>query len=45
MDFLQNNSLYVVGIISATIWLGIFVFLMGLEKRVQKLESGDLGDE
>ncbi|HEY3876079.1 MAG TPA: CcmD family protein [Candidatus Kapabacteria bacterium] len=38
MDFLQHNALYVVGIISAVIWLGIFSFMFGVERRVRKLE-------
>ncbi|HZK76914.1 MAG TPA: CcmD family protein [Candidatus Kapabacteria bacterium] len=39
MDFLQHNSLYVVGIISAVIWLGLFLFMFGIERRVRKLEK------
>jgi CcmD family protein len=39
MDFLQNHPLYVVGIIATVIWLGIFIFLMRLDKRVTKLEK------
>jgi len=38
MEFLEHHSLYVVGIISAVIWLGLFLFLFGMEKRVRKLE-------
>ncbi len=40
MDFLQNNPLYVVAIIAAVIWAGIFVFLMRLSNKVSKLEKG-----
>ncbi len=39
MDFLQHHSLYVVGIISAVIWLGLFLFMFGIERRVRKLEK------
>ena len=39
MDFLQHNALYVVGIISAVIWLGLFLFMFGIERRVRKLEK------
>jgi CcmD family protein len=39
MDFLQHNALYVVGIISAVIWLGLFLFMFGVERRVRKLEK------
>lgn len=38
MDYLQHNALYVVGIISAVIWLGIFSFMFSIERRVRKLE-------
>lgn len=38
MNFLEQNPLYVVGIISVIIWLGIFTFLMRMERRVKKLE-------
>jgi CcmD family protein len=39
MDFLEHHSLYVVGIISAVIWLGLFSFMLGVERRVRKLEK------
>lgn len=45
MDFLENNPLYVVGIISGIIWIGLFVFLLGLDRRLRKVESGQFGDE
>ncbi len=38
MDFLEHNALYVVGIISAVIWFGLFLFMFGVERRVRKLE-------
>ena len=41
MDFLEHNSLYVVGIISAVIWLGLFSFMFSVERRVRKLEQND----
>ncbi len=39
MDFLQEHTLYVVGIIAAVIWLGIFVFVNQLNSKVKKLEQ------
>jgi CcmD family protein len=39
MDFLEHNALYVVGIISAVIWLGLFLFMFGIERRVRNLEK------
>ena len=38
MEYLQQHSLYVVGIIAAVIWLGIFTFILSVERRVRKLE-------
>lgn len=45
MDFLQDNPLYVVGLISVVIWLGLFLFLLSLDRKVSKLEKGDFGEE
>ncbi len=39
MQFLQQNALYVVGIIAAVTWLGIFLFLFSIERRVRRLEK------
>ncbi|MEO6939647.1 MAG: CcmD family protein [Candidatus Kapaibacterium sp.] len=39
MEFLESNPLYVVGIIASVIWLGLFTFLLGLDRRVRKLEA------
>lgn len=38
MNFLEHHSLYVVGIISAVIWAGLWAFMFSLEKRLRKLE-------
>ena len=45
MDFLQDNPLYVVGLISVVIWFGLFIFLLSLDRKVARLEKGDFGDE
>lgn len=39
MEFLEKNSLYVVAIIATVIWIGIFFYVMRLDKRVSKLEK------
>ena len=39
LDFLQTHPLYVVAIIATVIWLGIFIFLLRLDRRVKKLEK------
>ena len=41
MDFLEHHALYVVGIISGVIWLGLFLFMFGVERRVRKLEHDE----
>jgi len=38
LDYLSQNSLYIVLIITLIIWLGIFCYLMRMESRVKKLE-------
>ena len=43
MDALQHQPLYVVGIISGVIWLGLFSFLFAIERRVRKLEQDRRG--
>ena len=39
MEFLEKNSYYVVLIITLIIWVGIFGYLMSMDKRVKKLEK------
>ncbi|RCK77293.1 MAG: hypothetical protein IGBAC_1602 [Ignavibacteriae bacterium] len=39
MEFLQNNSLYIVLIITIICWLGIFIYLLNLDKKIKKLEK------
>ena len=36
-DFLSHNALFVVLIIVLVIWLGIFVYLFRLDKKIRKL--------
>jgi CcmD family protein len=39
MEFLEKNSYYVVLIITLIIWIGIFSYLMSMDKRIKKLEK------
>ncbi len=39
MEFLQNNSLYIVLIISIICWLGIFFYLLNLDKKINNIEK------
>ncbi|HET9135229.1 MAG TPA: hypothetical protein VFO76_01230 [Candidatus Kapabacteria bacterium] len=41
MDYLQEHPLYVVAIIAAAIWVGIFIFMMMLSGKVSKLEKNN----
>ncbi len=38
-DFFANNALYVVLLVTLTVWLGIAVYLNGIEKKVSGLEK------
>ena len=38
-DFLETNSMYVVLFIVLIIWIGIFAYLWGLDKKLKKLEN------
>ena len=39
IDFLSQNSLFVVLAVVLAIWLGILAFLFRIEKRVARLEK------
>lgn len=38
-DFLEINDLYVVLLILFIIWIGIFIYLYILDKKISKLEN------
>lgn len=38
-DFLSQNELYIVLIIVLICWLGLFLYLFRLDKKVKKLEK------
>jgi hypothetical protein len=38
LNFLENNSLYIVLFIVLTIWVGIFIYLNILDKRLKEIE-------
>lgn len=37
--FLESNSIFIVLIISIIIWIGIFVYIYRLDKKVKNLEE------
>ena len=39
LNYLSQNSLYIVLIIALTVWLGIYLFLVRIENRIKKLET------
>ncbi|PID59666.1 MAG: CcmD family protein [Ignavibacteriae bacterium] len=39
LSFLENNSLYIVLFIVLTIWVGLFVYLNSLDKRLKDIEK------
>jgi len=39
MNFLEQNTLYIVLIISLMIWLGIFLYIFMVDKKISKLEK------
>ena len=39
-NFLDKNSYYVVFIITLMIWLGIYLYMRSLDKKISRLEKG-----
>lgn len=39
MEFLQNNSIYVVLVIALIIWFGLFVYIKNVDSKLTKLEK------
>ena len=39
-NFLDKNSYYVVFIITLLIWIGIYLYMRTLDKKISKLEKG-----
>jgi len=38
-NFLKDNSIYIVLIITLIIWAGIFIFLLSVDKRLKEIEN------
>lgn len=38
-EFLETNSMYVVLLIVLIIWIGIFAYMMSVDKQIKNLES------
>jgi len=41
MEFLAQNSMYVVLVITLIIWVGIFSYLFRLDARISKMERSN----
>ena len=39
MEFLEVNSIYIVLFIVLTVWLGVFIYLNRLDKRLSEIEN------
>lgn len=39
LSFFEANSIYIVLFIALSIWIGLFGFLLSLDKRIKKIET------
>jgi len=44
MEFLEKNAIYIVMIIVLIVWVGIFLYLLNLDKRIKNVEK-EIGDK
>jgi CcmD family protein len=44
MEFLEKNAIYIVMIIVLIVWVGIFLYLLNLDKRIKNVEK-EIGEE
>jgi CcmD family protein len=44
-NFLQDNAIYIVMIIVLIVWVGIFLYMMSLDKRIKSVEKEISGDK
>ncbi len=43
-QFLGNHSIYIVLIIVLIVWVGVFMYLFNLDKRIKEVEKDIKGD-
>jgi CcmD family protein len=43
-SFLEKNAIYIVMIIVLIVWIGIFLYLVNLDKRLKNVEK-EIGDK
>lgn len=44
-SFLENNAIYVVLVIVLIVWIGIFFYMLALDKRIKKVEKEMNGEK
>jgi CcmD family protein len=44
LEFLEKNAIYIVMIIVLIVWVGIFLYLLNLDKRIKNVEK-EIGDK
>jgi len=41
MDFLGQNQNYIVLGVTLILWLGVFLYMLSLDKKIKKIEKGN----
>jgi len=44
LEFLEKNAIYIVMIIVLIVWIGIFLYLLNLDKRIKNVEK-EIGEK
>lgn len=44
-NFLQDNAIYIVMVIVLIVWIGIFLYMLTLDKRLKSIEKEIIGDK
>lgn len=44
-DFLSQNAIYIVLLIVLIVWVGIFLYMFNLDKRIKLIEKEMTGDK
>jgi CcmD family protein len=44
-NFLHDNAIYIVMIIVLIVWIGIFFYMLTLDKRLKSIEKEIIGDK
>ncbi|MDO8549553.1 MAG: CcmD family protein [Ignavibacteria bacterium] len=44
MEFLEKNAIYIVMIIVLIVWVGVFLYLWNLDKRIKNIEK-EIGEK